>query len=74
MAIGCNFCAATHKLLSSFQARNWMLDNVLTLADREVGCGFLSQVGMYRRLYEEEVNARRASQHTNVGPVAGLGH
>ncbi|CAK9226319.1 unnamed protein product [Sphagnum troendelagicum] len=27
-------------------------------------------VGMYRRLYEEEVNARRASQHTNVGPVA----
>ncbi|CAM6077498.1 unnamed protein product [Sphagnum tenellum] len=27
-------------------------------------------VGMYRRLYEEEVNARRASQHPNVGPVA----
>jgi hypothetical protein len=51
-----------------------MQDNVFTLADREGGCGFLSQVGMYRRLYEEEVNARRASQHTNVGPVAGLGH
>ncbi len=51
-----------------------MLDNVLTLADREGGCGFLSQVGMYRRLYEEEVNARRTSQHTNVGPVAGLGY
>jgi len=29
---------------------------------------------MYRRLYEEEVNAHRDSQLMNMGPVAGSDH